>query len=77
MTGFAKITPICRYGHGELNLVNAGTSEQFMAPVTGSMFGEVRHDMVVISPTAYSFSIYKCPSCSYLELHDPDSVEGA
>jgi hypothetical protein len=67
----ANITPNCRYGHGYLVRQEADGATQFMAPVAGTMMGYVVDgNQVSTMPWAYSFSIYKCLKCSYMELHD-------
>lgn len=63
-----KIIPDCRYGHGNLMRQNADS-------------GELQHYIVDTFPrkflanppnsfAVYSFVIYKCPICTYMELHD-------
>ena len=66
------VTPTCRYGHGEMQSIQSGLSGplQFMAPIAGNLVGLVTDGIAHISPTYYSFLIYKCQQCSYLEMHD-------
>jgi hypothetical protein len=63
----AKITPTCRYNHGNLVLQK---SDQ---PKTGNAYSvdsfPPRH-VAGQGQEVYSFVIYKCPVCSYLEFHD-------
>jgi hypothetical protein len=56
-----KITPTCRYGHGTLELINEHGDKFFHI--------EPRKQP---SPYTYVVALYKCPVCSYLELHDSD-----
>lgn len=60
-----QITPTCRYGHGNLvciaNLENK--PEKWVAPI-------VENGLLNLG-RGYTFYIYQCPSCTYLELHDP------
>lgn len=59
-----KITPTCKYGHGNLlcmlNTENA--PEKWVVPV-------VENNMLNLG-RGYTFHIYQCPNCTYFELHD-------
>ena len=61
------IAPICKYGHGALVLnANEGNAEVFSAGYVN------RKDNLLDLGRGFSFVIYKCPVCSYLEFHDYD-----
>ena len=60
------IVPNCRYGHGNLQVVEIDDMPaHFFAPLASAR--DVRLGL------GYVFLIYKCPTCSYLELHDDGS----
>lgn len=64
-----KVTPTCRYGHGELKIVNwKGDKITFCAPA-------IDGDSAVVLTKSFSFSIYECPICTYIEHHDDDDKE--
>lgn len=70
-----KVTPTCRYGHGEMG-VTAGHEGRALTWAVSNM------DMVFKKPMAgmaeafaYGFLIYECPVCTYLEFHDDTGVE--
>jgi hypothetical protein len=64
-----QIRPTCRYGHGDMELV---TTEEPGAPDNGRhMFEKFpRHMLAQNQFQIFSFLLYRCPKCSYLELHD-------
>lgn len=69
-------TKVCRYGHGALERQGLQGVErghfyaQAGTPASATEAG-------VLVDTGYWFSIYKCPHCSYIELHDDDDEEGS
>lgn len=64
-----KIIPTCRYGHGNLE-------RQHMDQEENQLFKVDPFPIRIIdleNPAdhyVFSFSIYKCPKCTYMELHD-------
>jgi hypothetical protein len=67
-----NIIPTCKYGHGNLERQNAHSKEGLFFKVdtfpplpsidsTGAFIPAI---------VVYSFAIYKCPKCSYMEFHD-------
>jgi predicted nucleic-acid-binding Zn-ribbon protein len=55
-----KITPSCRYGHGELRQIVPGK-------------GFIEWAMLAQDQTtAFLFEVYICPTCGYSELFDSD-----
>jgi len=60
------IEPICRYGHGPLELqVDRLVPEN----VGRFMAMSVRGESAILG-RGYMFEIWKCKQCSYVELHD-------
>lgn len=64
-----KIIPNCRYGHGDLvREVAGGNKDQlFMIETSPKVRTEVDG---LPAYKIYSFALYKCTKCTYLELHD-------
>ncbi|MFZ2306804.1 MAG: hypothetical protein WAW73_20210 [Rhodoferax sp.] len=56
------ITPDCRYGHGNLILINEGRD---LPHKWGYLSGH--NDMVI-----FTGNLYVCPKCGYTELFDDD-----
>jgi hypothetical protein len=66
-----KITPTCRYNHGDLVRQNYGSNEKLFYKVdTFPLMPSNDPQGQFIQFVVYSFAIYKCPHCSYMELHD-------
>ncbi len=69
------VEPTCRYGHGELVLQIAKLgpkrrdSSRFISPCFSiSPIGIP----AVLEDFGFIFEIWKCPQCSYIEIHDTD-----
>lgn len=63
-----KIVPVCRYGHGDLiPITENGKYLQWFALSALDGLANPRR--------GYSFAIFKCPKCSYLELHDDGELK--
>ena len=70
-----KINPICRYGHGELSVQPgkwALTGIEFETFDTSSTVNEPL-STIALNGNAFTLSIYRCPTCGYLEFFDDDA----
>lgn len=76
-----KIQPECRYGHGALVSAENTPDPSIEAPWFAVM--AVRVDGTVTDDASYIFRIYKCTTCTYMEMHDlpqqefDDSIKAA
>ena len=64
-----QITPTCKYGHGNLErqgIAGVDDNQQFSV----NTFPQKRTAENMGGFYIYSFTIYKCHKCSYMELHD-------
>lgn len=65
------IRPTCRYGHGDLEMVTVGQTAEYIAPYSRPLQGiGLTSRLVTIPVNGFSFHIFKCTKCSYLEFHD-------
>jgi hypothetical protein len=66
-----KITPNCRYGHGDLEIcVNHGISPgDWFASFSTISTGQAHFGATFI------YRLYKCKVCTYLEMHDLPTEE--
>lgn len=70
-----KITPICRYGHGEL-MIDADDSEPRLWALLGVKkmgAGSSGHTAMMPTGSSYSFVMYQCRVCGYIELFDDEA----
>ncbi|MCM2546210.1 hypothetical protein ACVCII_03955 [Burkholderia glumae] len=78
-----KVTPICRYGHGELERVNGpetpdGTKHAWgllgfvIQPYRAAdeFGGEQLSKVMSESMGIFTASVYRCPVCGYVEMFD-------
>jgi len=67
-----NIIPTCKYGHGDLKRQNADSKDGLLFKVDTFPPFPSKDPSGAIIPgfVVYSFALYKCPKCSYIELHD-------
>lgn len=72
-----SITPNCRYGHGDLGEVQAGTASARWAIQEHqvSKVGGDAESTKLLTPgmSLFSLRIFKCPVCGYLEFFDDEA----
>lgn len=80
-----KITPTCRYGHGELQesprspdnhcwgLIGATLTNQV---VGATHFGTSIARVTEASGRVFTITLYRCPVCGYLEMFDDEALRG-
>lgn len=67
-----KIVPTCRYGHGPLKRMDVVEGEKQFYKV--DTFPSRSAPPPASGWVIYSFVIYECPKCSYIELHDEQAT---
>ena len=67
---YGDIVPECRYGHGKL--VAAKNEDDGILPAIYAAVHFERNPSQINMGRVYSFNVYECPVCSYVELHDSD-----
>lgn len=59
------VEPTCKYGHGALSRTTIdGNPAAFAAQVINGKAVQMNQ--------GFTFTIYECPQCTYLEFHDID-----
>lgn len=63
-----KIIPTCRYGHGNLerHTMVEGDKQLYKVDTFPRLFEPGDPNAYIV----FSFAIYKCPKCTYMEFHD-------
>lgn len=62
------LQPECRYGHGSLVRVNDERLGSTFMLVTLAPMEVIRGQSAL--PTGYAVNVWRCPTCTYLELHE-------
>ncbi|SAJ91427.1 hypothetical protein UA11_04699 [Burkholderia multivorans] len=85
-----KVTPTCRYGHGELLQVTQPDSPDG-AKHSWGLVGVLLHHfragasrvgepltatMISESGSVYTMKMFRCPTCGYMELFDDEGIDG-
>ena len=72
-----KITPTCRYGHGDLQKVSLFSHDRQLRGIALPTFLDVKGaGTALMDGSAYSIIAYRCPACGYLELFDDEVANG-
>ena len=83
-----KITPTCRYGHGELlQLTQVDDANGFKH--SWGLIGVLMHQFragesgvgdpltsISHSGNVYTMKTFRCPTCGYMELFDDEGIDG-
>lgn len=81
-----KVTPTCRYGHGDLEVANEGhdtnTHRWTLLGVTSQSFvagSSVGTPLTSTGPSGnvFTLALYRCPVCGYLEMFDDEASHGS
>ena len=67
------VKPECRYGHGLLKLVEPPLLPNEDDSIRKAFFALAIYGQRVDLGRGYSFEIWECPQCSYIELHDAEA----
>lgn len=74
-----KIEPTCRYGHGALIEIARSPDEHYwgfigasLVPFRVEMSVDTPLEDTEVSGRIYTVSLFRCPSCGYLEVFDDE-----
>ncbi|WP_155705995.1 hypothetical protein [Burkholderia cepacia] len=78
-----KVTPTCRYGHGDLAEVTRTPDEHYWGFIgarlipfrVGTPVGTSLMETEA-SGRIYTVALYRCPVCGYLEVFDDEGTNG-
>lgn len=68
MANTKEFIPICRYGHGEMKPIRNTFGTDWYAVQAVDRLGAINFSAMVLR-------MYKCPACTYTEMHDVDQAE--
>lgn len=85
-----KITPTCRYGHGELRQLTmpdsadgathswglAGVFQYQLRPGSSTASRVLAGPMIIPSQNVYTMKAFRCTICGYMELFDDEGIDG-
>lgn len=72
-----KVTPNCRYGHGDLERLKLKNEEGQSRGTIISTYLEIENmGSAMMDGRGYSVSVFRCQTCGYIELFDDGDYNG-
>lgn len=72
-----KVTPNCRYGHGDLVRLKLRNEDGLPRGTIISTYLELENmGTAMMDGKGYSITLFRCPTCGYLEIFDDGDYNG-
>lgn len=67
-----KVTPMCRYGHGPLELAPSPHGDERLSAWALESFSLMGAHEDDVGEPLWTLALYRCNACGYLELFDKE-----